>query len=481
MAAKHFLIFLACAAGLSACASAPEPPEAPAVSMSLAAFDSADPLSGTSEAPVPADWWRTFDDPLLGSLVETALANNRELAVAAANIETARRTLSLEELARTPSTNSTASADIGRATRADADVELSGRGQMRASWEADLFGRIAAEIASAEASLVARQELRRDVAVIVAADTAIAYAELRGSQVRLDVARGNADLQGESLSLLRTLLENGRATRLDVERSESQFRTTRARLPELEADARQAAARLVTLTGKTHLGAAPRVERALATPGEIPRPPDLLALGTPEALIRRRPDIRAAEAEIARRLALGEAERARLFPTLSFNADLLGLFSEGAEIEDTIGFSIGPAIQWEGPDMRLVLADIDVADAETLAAIAAYERDVVAALGEVEQALIGLASERARRQDLEVAAAAAERALELATLRFEEGLDDFLDVIDAQRERLDAQDRLEISRLEATRQAIFAYRALGGIWPTLELDEAVARGKVPLG
>lgn len=315
----------------------------------------------------------------------------------------------------------------------------------------------------------------------MAANTALAYAELRGSQVRLTVARSNAELQGDSLALLRTLFENGRATRLDLERAESQFRTTLASVPQIEARMRIAAANLVTLTGQTSLSEIPLVERALAAPGAIPGPPNVLAVETPVALIRRRPDVRAAEAEIAQLLALGEADRARLFPTLTFNANLLSLFNETNDIGDSFGFGIGPAIRWEGPDLRRVRADIDVSDARTRRAIENYERIVVEALGEVETALIGYAFERARRADLEAAAASAERATSLARLRFEEGVDDFLDVIDAQRAQLDAQDRLEISRLETTRQAIFAYRALGGIWSAEQINETRATGDTPNG
>ncbi|MEL6568582.1 MAG: TolC family protein [Pseudomonadota bacterium] len=244
---------------------------------------------------------------------------------------------------------------------------------------------------------------------------------------------------------------------------------------------RIAAANLVTLTGQTSLSEIPLVERALAAPGAIPGPPNVLAVETPVALIRRRPDVRAAEAEIAQLLALGEADRARLFPTLTFNANLLSLFNETNDIGDSFGFGIGPAIRWEGPDLRRVRADIDVSDARTRRAIENYERIVVEALGEVETALIGYAFERARRADLEAAAASAERATSLARLRFEEGVDDFLDVIDAQRAQLDAQDRLEISRLETTRQAIFAYRALGGIWSAEQINETRATGDTPNG
>jgi len=449
---------------LAACATPPPAPEPAAVDLAAVAFDGVD-TQGVRAGAVPADWWRGFDDPHMTGLVEAALASNRDIAVAAANIAAARTLLANARLEQSPSTSTNAAGELARAPRAGADTELGASGQLSASWEYDAFGRIAALIESREVNLVEQEELRRDVAVTVAAETALAYADLRGAQVRLEVARSNAELQRDSLDLLATLFENGRATRLDLDRAEAQFRTTLSTLPQLEAQARLAGARLATLTGQPSLAAAPAVAAALETTGPIPSPPDALDVETPEALIRRRPDIRAAEAQIAELLALGEVERARLFPTLTFNANLLSLLSEGNDAGDSLGFAVGPAIRWDGPDLRRVRGDIDLADANTRVALAAYERDVLEALGEVEAALIGLSSERARRADLEQAAAAAERATSLARLRFEEGLDDFLDVIDAQRSLLDAQDRLQISQLETTRQAILAYRALGGIWP----------------
>ena len=418
-------------------------------------------------------WWTGFADPLLDQLIAAALAENKDLAVAAANIETARATLARQTLDGSFSTSAAASAEISRAARDGADTELSGSGQIGASWEFDAFGGIAASIEGAVFQVEQLREIRRDVAVTVAAETALAYVDYRGNQVRLSVAQSNAELQGESVELLNVLFENGRATRLDVERAEAQYRTTLASLPLLEINIRSAAIRLAVLTGRTDFAPSDALAQQAGSEIVIPRPPIALGVGTPQDLIRRRPDIRAAEADIARRLALGEAERARLFPTLTFNADLLSLFTEDNSGIESFGFGIGPAIRWDGPDLRRVRGDIDIADAQTRAAFASYERTIVEALGEIELALVSYSEEQKRRPDLEAAANFAARALELARLRFDEGIDDFLDVIDAQRTLLDAQDRLESNRLATTRQAIATYRALGGIWQDEEIARAV--------
>jgi multidrug efflux system outer membrane protein len=205
----------------------------------------------------------------------------------------------------------------------------------------------------------------------------------------------------------------------------------------------------------------------------VPELAEALNVDTPEALIRRRPDVRAVEAEIGSLLSLGEAERARLFPTITFNADVFALLNETNDLGDSFGFGLGPAIRWEGPDLRRVRADITIADARTQAAFARYEDTVITALGEVEVALAEYVQAYVQRGDLEAAARSAARAEELARVRFSEGVDDFLDVIDAQRTLLAAEDRLEQNRIETTKRAITTYRALGGVWLN-EASEQVA-------
>lgn len=187
--------------------------------------------------------------------------------------------------------------------------------------------------------------------------------------------------------------------------------------------------------------------------------------GSVSELVRRRPDIREAEAAIGRQLALGEAARAQLFPTVTLNANLLAVFDDSNDVGDlsSFGFGIGPSISWAGPDLRRVRANIAVADAVSEAAIAQYEQTVLNALSEVESALTDYTNELRRRDDLERAAASARRAIDLARLRFEEGLDDYLDVLEAQRTLLAAEDQLAESRLQSSNLAITAYRALGGV------------------
>lgn len=457
---------------LSACATIDVPDTPLLADMELAESEFATlTLSDLpSEAEVTPTWWTRFDDPYLVRLIEQALAENRDLAVAKANVEAANAQLRRAALAQSFDLSSAASAELNNSI-GSTSIDSNVTGALSASWEYDAFGRIESQIQAASWGRDAVVQARRDIAVLVAAQTAQAYVDLRSAQARLDVAKDNADLQAEGLDLLQQLVEAGRSNDLDLNRSRAQYLTTRASLPAFQAAVSTAKARLNALTGA--YSADVNID-FLSEPSasSIPQHQGALATGSPEALIRRRPDIRAAESRVAQQLALGDVDRARLFPTLVFNADISALFSRVDDLPDRtfFGLGLGPAIMWEGPDLRRVRADIDVTDAQTIAAFAAYEQTVMTALSEVEQALALYQGERQRRADLSAAEDAARNALTLARLRFDEGLDDFLDVLDAQRTLLDAQDDLVQNDTLITTYVISAYRALGGMWTDAELD-----------
>ena len=458
---------------VSACASVPPQTVSPDLP-EIGQFDM-DGLAGA----LPADWWARFDDPQMSALIEQALVGNRDLAAAEANVRGAQILLANVRLDGSPSSVTTGGASLSRPARANADPEISIDGGLGARWEYDAFGRIAAQVEAAEFDLITAEEARRDLAVIIAAETALAYTDLRGAEQRLDVAQRNVEVQTRSLELLRTLFDNGRATQLDLSRAEAQYRTTLSTIPLLEQAAENAASRLALLTGQSAFAPDELLRSLRREAGEIPELADALLTGSLEDMIRRRPDIRAAEARLASDLALGEAARADLFPTITFNADIFALFTDdtGFDGVDFLGLSVGPAIRWAGPDLRRERLAIDLADARAEASARNYEQAVIAALSEVDIALTSYARELQRRDDLIIAVQSAERAVELARLRFEEGYDDFLDVLDAQQTLLDAEDRLALSRLQASRNAIAAYRALGGM---IDL-QAVTGGRAATG
>lgn len=469
------IIGICTATVLSACAvsNAPQRPDAVATGDAFLSAPEAVSVDATS-----SDWWNGFRDDALAQLVEKALRQNADLRASDAAYLALEAALRQSRLAGRPSTRTTASADISRAPGNGNDTDGSVFGGLAASWEIDAFGRIGALIESAAFDLEAQRQLRRDLAVSVASETALAYIDLRGAQTRLDVAQRNADAQAEGVGLLRTLFENGRATQLDLERAEAQFRTTRASIPVFEADITDAANRLAALVGNASTGS-PSALVDLQTSGTIPELSSPLAAGDPAGMLRRRPDIRLAEARIGSRLALGEAARADLFPTITLGADVSALFNEPSDAlrSTSLGFGLGPSITWAGPDLRRVRAGIDAADARSQEAIALYEQAVLNALRDAETALSDYSRELERRDDLVAAAQAARRALDIATLRYREGLDDYLDVLDAQRTLLDAEDRLATSQLESARRAVRAYRSLGGVWDDDVLMEFRTNGQ----
>ena len=344
---------------------------------------------------------------------------------------------------------------------------------MGASWEIDAFGRVEALIRSAEFDREAALQAKRDIAVLIAAQTAQAYIDLRGSQGRLEVAEASAELQTESLSLLRVLADEGRSNDLDFNRAESLFLTTRASLPTFRANVETARTRLAALTGAAAGDPTPLMSQ-LSETRPIPVHRGAISSGTPADLIRRRPDIREAEARISEQLALGEVERARLFPVLSFDASLNGLFGSLTRLidPDIVGVGFGPSLTWEGPDLRRVRADIKVSDLETREAVAFYEQTVFDALSDVESALARYKRELERRDDLVGASEAAANSLRLARLRFQEGIDDFLDVLDAQRTLLDTRDDIVQNDIAIATNAISAYRAFGGMWSDEDIQNA---------
>ncbi len=444
---------------LAGCASGPARNKVPEIDAG-AAFQ-----TGQSSGVVAPDWWRGFNDSELARLVDAAVRNNPALDGADFSVIEAEALLRLAGLNRQPSLNLSADASAARAPGDNVDVISGADATLAASWEWDAAGRLKALQRSALADVTAARETQRDLAVSLAAATALAYVDLRENEARLAVARRNADVQADSVKLARALFENGRSTQLDLDRAEAQYRTTLASLPTFEASRDAAQFSLAALTGTT-----PSAARSIA-PGRVPRLAAPLITGAPEDLIRRRADVRLAEADLASLLALSDAARADLFPRVTFNANILALVTDRASLvsNDGFGFSLGPAISWQGPDLRRVRARVDAADARVGRAASNYESTVLGALSETESALTAYAGEVRRTNDLTLAANAARRARDLAELRYRQGFDSFLDVLDAQRTLNEAEDRLVVNEATQARRAIQIYRALGGIWDYNEL------------
>jgi outer membrane protein, multidrug efflux system len=416
---------------------------------------------------VEAFWWRGFQDNTLNQLVDQALANNHDLRVATARLREARALRSETTFDRYPTVTSQASYTRQRLSEAvtpaggDRDIELYDAG-FDASWELDFFGRVRRSIEASSAAVGAAEASRQDVMVSLLAEVARNYFELRGTQNQLAVAQRNAENQRQTLDLTIALLEGGRGTELDTSRAEAQLTSTLASIPPLETAVKQAIYRLGVLIGQQPTA----LELELSAPLPLPMLPTLVALGRPDDLLRRRPDIRVTERNLAAATADVGVATADLFPRVTFTGSVavqtgsfLGFGKGGSDT-----FVLGPSIFWAAFDLGRVRARIRAADARTEAALAQYEQRVLVALEETENALVDFTRQQARRDLLQASAQASEKAVHLARQRYQFGVADFLTVLDAERTLLEAQDRLAESETRTATALVAVYKALGGGW-----------------
>ena len=428
---------------------------------------------------VPADevklatWWKSFNNPKLDGLVDRATAHNLDLRIAMANLKEARalRRLTTYDLAPTVQANAgyesgllSKAVGLPGASREEREFELYDA-SFDATWELDLFGRVRRSVQAANAQLGSVDATRLDVLVSLIAEVAHNYCELCGLQNQLSVAGRNADVQTETLKITQSRLDGGRGTEFDVSRSRSLLNLTLSTIPPLEAAIKKTIYRIAVLTGQQPTA----LTTELSAPEPLPSAMPALTLGDPGALLRRRPDIRAAERSLAAATARIGVATADLFPRVTFigsagfQADTFaGLAKSGAE---TWGF--GPRITWAALDLGRVHARIKAADARTEASLAFYERTVLTALEETEGALVDFAQEQSRQQFLVTSAWASQNAADLAHQRYEGGVTDFLSVLDAERTLLEAQDRLAASQTRTATAFVAVYKALGGGVPVL--------------
>jgi len=430
-----------------------------------ATFESRDTALATTE-PVDA-WWTTFQDARMTSLVEQSLARSPDVRQATALVRLARARMREQEGANWPVGGASARFDrslsqSGLPPVSNADLFDAG---VDASWEVDIFGARRAAIAGARADFARERSLRRLTLVSVAAEVVLAYADIRGTQMRLAVARDNVANQESAAALTEQLLNAGRGTQLDVDRATALLESTRASIPPLIAAESAAIYRLGVLVGTE-----PQALSAdLRVPDVLPAPPNELAIGEPITLLRRRPDVAAAEFAVLAAAARAGVAAADLFPRLVINGGAgVQSFSVGTVDNRGVQFGVGvgvtlPFLEWNRIRQRILAAD---ATAEI--AVADYEQTALSALEEAERAISAYVQERERFGHLDLAARSARAAANLARQRYLLGVDNFLTVLDAERVRLDAEDQLAQSRVEVTRQAASIFKALGGGWSEAE-------------
>lgn len=453
---------------INGCAVGPDY-ESPAVDPPAHFVQSA--AAAFSDREVEISWWKTFNDAQLNSLVERSLANNYEIQAAQANLREARALYLESGLNLAPTITSRASyteskrsiGSMNNRAFVPRELKLYSTG-FDAFWELDFFGRVRRSVEASSDEVDAQEASLRDVSVSLIAEVAQNYFQLRGLQQQLQVAEQNIAIQAQTLLLTQVRADNGRGTQLDVARAQAQLDGTRASVPSLTAAIHKAMHRLSVLCGQMP----GELIGQLSVAAPLSKTPDIVAIGNPAELLRRRPDIRIAERDLAAATARIGVATADLFPRVTFvgNISLEAMTLSGLGAAGSEAYSVGPRISWPALDLGRIYARIKAADARAEASLANYEQTVLNALEETENALISYSQERNRRNLLASAAQASEQAMQLANLRYREGVADFLTVLDSEA-RL-RQDQVLLAQSEtATATALTAvYKALGGGWQT---------------
>lgn len=413
-------------------------------------------------------WWQVLDDPVLDDLIQRAAAGNLDLQDAFLRVAEARALRGISTGEKVPSVDVFGSYDR---------VALSENGQVPSdgeafsnwalgggfTWEIDLFGRIRRGVESADASFQASVEDYRDVLVSILAEVALSYVDIRALQARLNFADGNVATQQQTLQLTRDRLSAGLVSQLDVAQAEANLASTLSAIPALQARLDIAYHRLAVLLADTP---GTLQERLGGDTGRIPTPPADVAIGLPADLLRQRPDIRAAERQIASQTALIGVARADLYPSFSLTGTLQleALNFSDLGKSSSISWSLGPAFRWNIFAGGRIRNRIQVEEARTAQTLVRYEQTVLLAVEEVENALVGYKKEGERRQRLLETVDATERSLDLVLTQYRAGLTNFQNVLDTQRSLFDRQDRLAESEGLVVQRLVNLYRALGGGW-----------------
>lgn len=416
----------------------------------------------STEAPV-ATWWAQFDDPVLEQLVHRALSGNLDLRVAVARVQQARAVFSERRLDQAPHVTAGGAYDRRMQPEPTAGGErvFSDSYQLGfdAGWELDLFGRQRRAAEAARADLDAEWANLADAQVLVAAEVARNYFELRGAQKRIAVAEQTLENLRDTQQLTQTRWELGAGSELEVQSSRARLKAIEADIPLLEVASTQSRHRLAVL-----LGQRPDALDALLVPRAVPAFAKALPLGDTRELLRQRADVRVAERRLAAATARIGVATADLFPRLSLTGfvGFLGGDASGLINGNNKAWSLTPSLSWAAFDFGSVRARLKATRAEADGVAAQYEQAVLLALEDTENALTRYAKQQARLGIVAEQAQAARRAGSLAEIRYREGSEDFLTLLDAQRTQLAADDALAAAEAEVNVSVVAVYKALGG-------------------
>lgn len=414
--------------------------------------------------------WDAIADTTLISLVREAQRANMDVRIAEARLTGARAVHKLASLDLLPTVTGTGTTFRTQQSIVQTPGALSQLPAQNlwdvgfdASWEVDIFRRVNRNVRGASALAEATQHSLEDVQVSVAAEVGRTYFDMRGAQRQLAVAQRNAATQQRTVKLTEDRLAAGRGTAFDTERAKSVLYLTLAAVPAFEAQIAVDRNHLATLLGRSPES----LPAALLDTGPLPRLPDTLYVGSPEQLVHGRPDVLRAERQLAARSLFAGAARAEYLPkvTLGARAGWVASTSNALFRNDNSRLLVGPVVSFPFLDIGRVRQRVGVADAGQEEAQASYNSTVLHALEESQASLATYDRAHARLAILESAVTSSARAADLASQRFEAGLTDLLQVLDADRTRLDAENQLVVGRTVAAISLVAVYKALGGSWP----------------
>ena len=446
---------------------APETPEQ--VPAEFSSFE--DPAFLPGEADL-VHWWSVFGDEQLDGLIARASEGNLDLAIAVSRVSEARARLGFSKAGRAPQVGFGAGVQQASSFQTGFESRTVSSVGADVSWELDVFGRVSREVESGTADYEASEEDRRDVQVSLYAEVARTYLAIRALQAQLQAAQNNIDSQQRIVTLTNARADAGLSSELDVTQSEGVLAASESEVPGLRINLSREVNTLGVLLGLNPTS----LHDELAAPKPIPVPPVQVTVGVPGDLLRQRPDIRAAERRLAAQTARVGVATADLYPRFGINASL-GLQQIGGGIFNAASraFALGPSMRWNVFDGGRVRSQIKVEDARVDQALLLYERAVLNAIEEVETAMTTFTEQRVRVEAVERAAAAARKALALATSLYKDGLIGFQEVLDSQRQLFRQESTVATARGQASQALVLLYRALGGGWDPAEVEQPPAK------
>ncbi|WP_034945648.1 efflux transporter outer membrane subunit [Erwinia oleae] len=454
-----------------------------------------DMRSGSASKPQAAqtspNWWKSFNDPQLDSLIDRAITGNLSLQQAVLRIASSRQQVNQARGAWFPSVNGNlgvtrqqlgakgileANGVYDQVDQVDPNLRsaLNGltqpitnyQGSFDASWEIDLWGKVRRQVEMANAQQQQQIENRNDALVSLEAEVARTYLQLRGAQSIVNTLQTQIDIAQQTVGLTQSQQQNGLAPQMDVENARAQLSSLQAQLPQYEAQSRQAMNGLAVLIGKPP-GA---LDGELSAVKALPPLPKAVPVGLPSTLARRRPDVRAAEAQLHAATANIGVSVAQLFPDLSLTGQFGMRNSDISYLDNWSShfYSFGPSISIPIFQGGRLVSSVKMARAEQASAALGYRQTVLTALQDVENALVSYRTDQQRVEGLDRTVASLQNAYNLANESYGKGLATFIDALDAQRQLAQATQQAASARVQSSLDLVALYKALGGGWETYQ-------------